>query len=213
MIPCLISTSLVPMARATSSATILTSRGVKSSFGRLPPPPPTPIAILPSRAYPMAKPCAVVERCGRACSRSPSRQLLESPWLLIPYKRDLAPGTGCLGAESKGAADAGLFVCALRRNTSAPPARQAPTTHGVQLVSPSRCSIWETAGASFGGILADVARRGGGGGGRNDSLATRSCFSRSSCFVFQAAAPARPAITFSVTLSTGGLCAGSSAVS
>ena len=64
------------------------------------------------------------------------------------------------------AADAGLLVCALRRNTSAPPARQAPTTHGVQLVSPSRRSVWETAAASFGGILAEVsspARVGGGG--------------------------------------------------
>ena len=54
----------------------------------------------------------------------------------------------------------------------------------------------------------------------NDSLDARSCSrSRSSCFAFRAAAPARPAatffgsLTFSVTLSTGRLCAGSSAVS
>ena len=70
-----------------------------------------------------------------------------------------------MGAESTGAAEAGLFVCALRRNTSAPPAIQDPTTHGVQLVSPSRRSVWETAAISFGGILADVSSPAGGGGG------------------------------------------------
>ena len=51
MIPCLFSRSLVPMARSTSSTTMPTSRGVGSSSGVLP-----PIAILPSRAYPMPKP-------------------------------------------------------------------------------------------------------------------------------------------------------------
>ena len=51
MSPCLISMSLVAMARATSTTTMPTSRGVKSSFGGLP-----PIAILPSRAYPAAGP-------------------------------------------------------------------------------------------------------------------------------------------------------------
>ena len=82
----------------------------------------------------------------------------------------LAPGAGCLGAESMGAAatDAGLLVCAFRRNTSAPPVRQAPTTHGVQLVSPSRRSgrlSAEIAAVSFGEILADVPSPAGGGGG------------------------------------------------
>ena len=51
MSPCLISMSLVAMARATSTTIMPTSRGVKSSFGGLP-----PIAILPSRAYPAARP-------------------------------------------------------------------------------------------------------------------------------------------------------------
>ena len=51
MSPCLISMSLVAMARATSTTTMPTSRGVKSSFGGLP-----PIAILPSRAYLAARP-------------------------------------------------------------------------------------------------------------------------------------------------------------
>ena len=37
MSPCLISMSLVAMARATSTTTMPTSRGVKSSFGGLPP--------------------------------------------------------------------------------------------------------------------------------------------------------------------------------
>ena len=37
MIPCLTSMSLVAIARATSTTTIPTSRGVKSSFGGLPP--------------------------------------------------------------------------------------------------------------------------------------------------------------------------------
>ena len=81
----------------------------------------------------------------------------------------LAPGAGCLGAESTGAADAGLLVCAFRRNTSAPPARQAPTTHGVQLVSPSRPFIrgnscrflWRNIG-----ILVDVPSPAGGGGAK-----------------------------------------------
>ena len=49
--PCLINMSLVAMARATSTTAMLTSRGVKSSFGGL-----HPIAILPSRAYPTARP-------------------------------------------------------------------------------------------------------------------------------------------------------------
>ena len=53
--PCLISMSLVAMARATFTTTMPTSRGVKSSFGRLP-----PIAILPSRAYPARDDHAVV---------------------------------------------------------------------------------------------------------------------------------------------------------
>ena len=48
---CLISISLVAMARTTSTTTMPTSRGVKSSFWGLP-----PIAILPSRAYPEARP-------------------------------------------------------------------------------------------------------------------------------------------------------------
>ena len=39
------------MATATSTTTMPTSRGVKSSFGGLP-----PIAILPSRPYPAARP-------------------------------------------------------------------------------------------------------------------------------------------------------------
>ena len=39
------------MARATSTTTMPTSRGVKSSFAGLP-----PIAFLPSRAYPTARP-------------------------------------------------------------------------------------------------------------------------------------------------------------
>ena len=47
----LISMSLVAMARATSTTAMPTSRGVKSSFGGLP-----PIAILPNRAYPAARP-------------------------------------------------------------------------------------------------------------------------------------------------------------
>ena len=51
MSPCLISMSLVARAKATSTMTMPTSRGVKSSFGGLP-----PIAILPSRAYPAARP-------------------------------------------------------------------------------------------------------------------------------------------------------------
>ena len=51
MSACLISMSLVAMVRATSTSTIPTSRGVKSSFGGLP-----PIAILPSWAYPAARP-------------------------------------------------------------------------------------------------------------------------------------------------------------
>ena len=51
MSPCLISMSFVAMARATSTTTMPTSRGVKSSFGVLP-----PSAILPSRAYPAARP-------------------------------------------------------------------------------------------------------------------------------------------------------------
>ena len=125
------------------------------------------------------------------------------------------------GVTGPATTDAGLLVCVFRRNMSAPPVRQAPTIHGVQLVSPSRlCSgrlsvcSWSFESASFGGILSSPA------GGRNDSLAARSCSSsRSSCFAFRAAAPARPAATFlgsltfclgSVTLSTG-LCAGSSA--
>ena len=51
MSPCLISMSLVAMVRATSTTAMPTSRGVKSSFGGLP-----PVAILPSRAYPAARP-------------------------------------------------------------------------------------------------------------------------------------------------------------
>ena len=49
--PCLISMSLVAMARATATTTMPRSRGVKSSFGGLP-----QVAILPSRAYPAARP-------------------------------------------------------------------------------------------------------------------------------------------------------------
>ena len=133
MIPCLISRSLVPMARATSSTTMPMLRGVKSSFGGLPPSPSCQTGRIP---WPSPR----LRRCGRARSRSSSRRLLESSWLLIPYKRGLESLiAGCLGAESTGAAatDAGLLVCAFQRNTSAPPTRQAPTTHGVQLVSPS----------------------------------------------------------------------------
>ena len=48
--PCLMSMSLVAMARATSITTMPTSRGVMSRFGGLP-----PITILPSRAYPAAR--------------------------------------------------------------------------------------------------------------------------------------------------------------
>ena len=61
-----------------------------------------------------------------------------------------------MGAESTGPV-AGLLVC--RRNTSAPPARQAPMTHGAQFVSPSRRSGWETAWSASGGggILAGAA--------------------------------------------------------
>ena len=51
MSPRLLSISLVAMARATPTTTMPTSRGVKSSFGGLP-----PIAISPSRAYPAARP-------------------------------------------------------------------------------------------------------------------------------------------------------------
>ena len=51
MSPCLISMSLVVMARATSTSTMPTSRRVRSSFGGL-----SPIAILPSRAYPATRP-------------------------------------------------------------------------------------------------------------------------------------------------------------
>ena len=66
-----------------------------------------------------------------------------------------------MGAESTGPV-AGLLVC--RRNTSAPPARQAPMTHGAQFVSPSWHSGWETAWSASrgGGILAGAAGRGGG---------------------------------------------------
>ena len=49
MSPCLISMSLVAMARATSTTTMPTSRSLKSSFEGLP-----SIASLPSRAYPAA---------------------------------------------------------------------------------------------------------------------------------------------------------------
>ena len=49
--PCLIRAYLVAMARATSNITMPTSRGMRSSLGVL-----SPIAILPSRAYPIAKP-------------------------------------------------------------------------------------------------------------------------------------------------------------
>ena len=55
MSPCLISMSLVAMARATSTTTMPTSRGVKSNFGRLP-----QIAILSSWAYPAAMPQTTV---------------------------------------------------------------------------------------------------------------------------------------------------------
>ena len=63
MSPCLIIMSLVAMARATSTTTMPTSQGVKSSFGRL-----LLIAILPSRAYPAAR----RPRCGIARQRASS---------------------------------------------------------------------------------------------------------------------------------------------
>ena len=75
--------------------------------------------------------------------------------------------------ESTGApaTDAGLLICTFRRNTSAPPARQAPTTHRVQLVSPSQTSGRETTwSASFEGILAGAAGGGGGGGGEGEMV-------------------------------------------
>ena len=109
----------------------------------------------------------------------------------------------------------GLPLSAFRRNTNAPPVRQAPTIHGVQLVSPSRRSVREPLGPPPSEEYWQARR-----GVQNDYLAARSCSrGRSSCFAFRAAAPARPAatffgsLTFSITLSTGELCAGSSAVS
>ena len=69
-----------------------------------------------------------------------------------------------MGAESTGPV-AGFLVC--RRNTSAPPARQAPMTHGAQFVSPSRRSGLETAWSASGGggIMAGACGGGGGDGG------------------------------------------------
>ena len=66
-----------------------------------------------------------------------------------------------MGAESTGPV-AGFLVC--RRNTSDPPARQAPMTHGARFVSPSRLSGWETAWSASGGggILAGAAGAGVG---------------------------------------------------
>ena len=86
--PCLISTSFIVIARATSNITMPTSRG------------------------------AVQLRGGGGGGATPHRHRPES-------------------GVSHG--QAGLLVC--RRNRSAPPVRQAPTIHGVQLVSPSRRSL------------------------------------------------------------------------
>ena len=118
----------------------------------------------------------------------------------IPYR--MGPSQSLIAGPAKGAyptgpaaTDAGLLVCVFRRNMSTPPIRQAPTIHGVQLVSPSRlCSSRLSAetscswSASFGGILAGMPSP---AGGRNDSLAPRSFLSSCSCLAFRAAVPAR----------------------
>ena len=191
MIPNLISRSLVPIARVTST----TTGALGHAWGCFPPSP-------SCRAGRIPWPSQRRPRCGRARSRSSSRRLLESSWLLIPYRTDrgqdliagLAEGVYSHAAWAR--SQRGLpwdLVC--RRNTSTPPTRQAPTLHGVQLVSPSRRSGRETAWSASGGILAGVPE-GGGGWGRNGSLAARSCSrSHSSCFAFRVAAPARPAAT------------------
>ena len=167
MSPCLITMSLVSMARAPSTTTMPTSQGVKSSFGGLP-----PIAILLSRAYPAARPEPT------ALWYSALTSILPSVAGVVMVLFHIG-GVGASLKLGKIVLDFGLAACRHRPWTVAqahvfarkdicnePPARQASMIHGIQLGS-SRSSMHF---ASFG--EADVPSLAAAlTGGRNDSLA------------------------------------------
>ena len=166
--PCVISMSLVAMAIATSTTTMPTSQGVKSSFGGGLP----SIAILQSRAYPAARPETTALWYSALRSILPSvagvvmvlfhTVGVEASLQLGRFILDYARGA-CRHRRGTGA-QAHVFARKdIRKYT---PARQAPLIHGIQLGS-GRSSVRF---ASFG--EADVPSLSAAPtGGRNDSLA------------------------------------------
>ena len=167
MSSCFISMSLVAMARATSTTTMPTSRGVKSIFGGLP-----PIAILTSRAYPAVRPEITALWYNALTSILPSvAGVVMVLFYIVGSGRAFNWGrlSWTLGA-GPAATDAGLarkrMFSPANTYVSEPPARQAPMIHGIQLGS-GRSSVHF---ASFG--EADVPSLSAAlTGGRNDSLA------------------------------------------
>ena len=144
-----------------------TSRGVKSSFGGLP-----PIAILPSRPYPAARPETT------ALWYSALTSILPSVAGVVMVLFHIV-GVGASLQLGRFILDFGLGACHHRRRTGAqahispaktyasePSARQAPMIHGIQLGSGRSsvrfASFGETDVRSLSAALT---------GGRNDSLA------------------------------------------
>ena len=135
MNPCLISMSLVAMARATSTTTIPTSRAVKSNLGGAP-----PMTILLSRWRGRTRP-----HYGRGRKQAFYSRL---PYLWRCSTYSIIKGSGgtfnCLASAGsliarRATNDAGFFVCWSFETMSAS-ASQAPMIV-VQLVRPSRlCS-------------------------------------------------------------------------
>ena len=165
MSPRLISTSLVAMARATSTTTIPTSRGVKSSFEGLP-----PNAILPSRAYPAARPETTALWYSTLTSILPSVVGV----VMVLFHIVIVGASLQLGrlswtlASGPVAIDAGLarkrMFSPAKTYASEPPARQAPMMHGIQLGS--GCSSVRFASVGEADVPSAALT-----GGRHDSLA------------------------------------------
>ena len=166
MSPCLISMSLVAIARATSTTTIPTLRGVKSSFGGLP-----PIAILPSRAYPAARPVTTALWYSALTSILPSvAGVVMVLFYIVGVGASLPLGRFILDFGRRPCRyDAELarkrMFSPAKTYASDTPARQASMIHGIQLGSGRSSVRFASFGEADVPSLSAVLI-----GGRNDSL-------------------------------------------
>ena len=141
--------SLFAIARATSTTTMPTSRGVKSSFGGL-----TSIAILPSRAYPAARPETTALLYSALSRILPSvAGVVMVLFHIVGVGASLQLGRFILVLGAGHAAiDAELarerMFSPAKTHTSEHLARQAPMIHGIQLGS-CRLSVRFGGFASF----------------------------------------------------------------